>query len=332
MAGDSPDLFLLHSLRRLATPRMELIGREAVATSHQKGKSLEMAVHALESVILRHSPGYDERTFRIVGQKIIKSTGGVHYEIDIWVDVEAGERGSETVIFECKNRKAKVDKNDIIIFAEKIKVAQAWVGFFIAKSFTRDAKAQAKGEPRIQLLLVRELPIEEVPVPIQCFHGIEEVDGSRQSACHVIHDFENGSVTGVDLSTASFTIDGEGQELSAYLRCWVDEEFKKRANSFRSEFLVDGVYPLAFEASRIFSGRAVTVNRESVERMIISGSVEMRVRRGVIVSRFDVERRGRSIQCLVEFPNGASCLMHGWELRTEPRVLADRKADSDSAA
>ena len=278
--------------------------------SQHKGNSLEMAVHALESAILRRSPGYNEKTFRIVSKKII-STGGVHHEIDIWVNVELGGY-SATFIFECKNQKAKVGKNDIIVFAEKIKVAQAQTGFFVAKSFTRDAEAQARGEPRIQLLRVRELPIDEVPVPIRRFHGVTEVEGSRQSQCCIVHGFEHGSVTGLDLSLASFTIDGEGRDLGAYLKDWINEEISKRQNAFRSESVAEGIYPLAFDASRVFSDREVTVNHERVEQMTVSGNVQMRVLNGIIVSRFEVAARGRIIQCLVEFPNGPSVIMHQW--------------------
>jgi hypothetical protein len=197
-------------------------------------------------------------------------------------------------------------------FRRKDQGGESQTGFFVAKSFTRDARAQAKAEPRIQLLCVRELPIDEVPVPIQRFHGVMEVEGSRQSECRIVHGFEHGTVTEVDLSTASFTIDGEGQDLGAYLRDWINEEISKRQRAFRSESVAEGVYPLEFGASRVFSDRAVAVNHERVEQMTVSGSVQMRVLNGVIVSRFEVATRGRSIRCLVEFPNGASVIMHQW--------------------
>jgi hypothetical protein len=172
--------------------------------------------------------------------------------------------------------------------------------------------AQASTEPRIQLLCVRELPINEVPVPIQRFHGIMEVEGSRQSECRITHGFEHGSVTGVDLSAASFTIDAEEQDLGTYLKDWINEEISKRQNAFRSESVAEGVYPLSFDASRAFPDREVMVNHDRVAQMTVSGKVEMRVVHGTIVSRFDVATRGRIFQCSVEFPNGASVIMHHW--------------------
>jgi hypothetical protein len=282
-----------------------------VTTSHQKGKALEMAVYALESAILRQLPGYNENTFHIAGNKII-SIGGVHHEIDIWVNVDRGSGYSANFIFECKNRAVKVNKNDIVVFGEKIRATQAQIGFLVARSFTRDAEAQASTEPRIQLLRVRELPVDEVPVPIQRFHGIAEVEGSRQSECRVICGSEQGSLTGVDLGTAHFTIDGEEQDLGAYLKDWINEEISKRQKTFRSESVAEGVYPLAFDASRVFSDREVAVNHDHVAQMALSGKLEMRVVHGTIVSRFDVATRGRIFQCLVQFPNGASVTMHQW--------------------
>lgn len=277
--------------------------------SQQKGNSLEMAVHALESAILRRSPGYSEKTFHIAGKRIIR-IGGVHHEVDIWVNVEIGDGYNATFIFECKNQKAKVNKNDIVAFAEKIKAAQAQTGFFVAKSFTRDAKAQASSEPRIQLLSARELPLDEVPVPIQCFHAV--VVESRDITCCIEQGIAYGTTAIVDLSTASFTIDGKVLDLSAYVNEWSNEEISKRQNRFRSESVAEGVYPLTFEASRVYSDRDVMMNHERIAQMKLSGTVQVRVVRGTIVSRFEVETRGRIFRCSVELPNGGSISMDHW--------------------
>lgn len=273
----------------------------SVLTSQQKGNSLERAVRAIETAILRQAPGYDEKTFRIEGKKKIKTKQGVHHEIDIWANVEIAVGYTATFIFECKNWKANVGKNEIVDFAEKIKVAQAQKGFFVAKSLTRDAIAQAQSDSRIEILLVRELPMDEVPVRIQSFHGIfAEVQETR---CTIIHGREQGTTTSVHLNSVSFTIDGEEHDLNAYLEEWIDEVSAKRPSGFGGE----GVYP--FEASRVFPTNEVAMNQERVKQMNVSGKVEVRRIPGVIVSRFEVATRGRVIQCLVEFPNGASVIM-----------------------
>lgn len=258
-------------------------------------------MRAIETAILRQAPGYNEKAFRIEGKKTIKTDLGVHHEIDIWVNVEIAVGYAATYIFECKNWKAKVGKNEIVDFAEKIKVAQAQKGFFVAKSLTRDPEAQAKSDARIELLLVRELPMDEVPTQMQSFHGV--FGELQETRCTITCGYDEGTTTPVDLDSASFTLDGERHELKAYLKEWFDEVSKKRPADFEGE----GVYP--FEASRVFSTNEAAMNQEPVKQITISGNVESRRIPGVIVSRFEVATRGRVVQCLVEFPTGASVIM-----------------------
>jgi hypothetical protein len=68
-------------------------------------------------------------------------------------------------VFECKNWQDKVGKNDIIVFSEKVKATNAQRGFFVAKSFTKDAVAQAEKDPRLELLTAAELDPSSVLVP-----------------------------------------------------------------------------------------------------------------------------------------------------------------------
>jgi hypothetical protein len=58
-------------------------------TPHAKGTSLELAVQAIETMILRESPSYSEKTFTIDTKKIV-TVAGVRHEIDIWVSVDLG--------------------------------------------------------------------------------------------------------------------------------------------------------------------------------------------------------------------------------------------------
>jgi hypothetical protein len=108
--------------------------------SHQKGKALEIAVREIEQVILQTVPGLDDQDFSIESRKKIRRDG-VSHEIDLWVEVGIGADDHSVFIFECKNWKDKVGKNEIIVFDEKIAVAPARAGFFVARDFSRDAKA-----------------------------------------------------------------------------------------------------------------------------------------------------------------------------------------------
>ena len=107
------------------------------------GDSLEETVQLLERAILQESASYADGTFQFEPKKII-IVDDVRHEIDLYVSVDHGNGYTAIFIFECKNWKKKIGKSEIIEFSEKVKVAPAQKGFFVAKSFTRYARAQAK--------------------------------------------------------------------------------------------------------------------------------------------------------------------------------------------
>ena len=136
--------------------------------SDAKGRELENAVHAIESVILQSSPTLHDKAFNIEARKRI-TVGGVHHEIDIFVTVEVAKGYKSTFVFECKNWEDAVGKNELIVFSEKIDATSAQRGFFVAKSFTKDAAAQAQKDPRITLLTATEHDPATTITP-QSFH------------------------------------------------------------------------------------------------------------------------------------------------------------------
>lgn len=133
-------------------------------TNQEKGDRLERAVRAIEQLILQSHPMYSDRSFRFWSKRILDA-GGTHHEIDVWVEVDLGMGYRAVFIFECKNWEEKVGKNEIIVFQEKVRVADAQRGFFVARSFTKDAVAQAAGDRRIELLDAEVLPTDNMPAP-----------------------------------------------------------------------------------------------------------------------------------------------------------------------
>jgi hypothetical protein len=134
----------------------------------EKGHALEIAVHAIETVILESSPSLRGQPFQIKRRKTVV-VDGVRHEIDVFAMIGAAKGYESIFIFECKNWEAAVSKNEIIIFSEKIDAAVAQRGFFIAKQFTKDALAQAAKDPRITMLYATEYDPTNVPPP-QGFH------------------------------------------------------------------------------------------------------------------------------------------------------------------
>jgi hypothetical protein len=268
-----------------------------------KGDALESAVRILESSILKLSPGYSEKTFHIIPNKII-CVDGVHSELDIWIGVDIGNGYTASFIFECRNWKKKTNKNDVIVLIDKINAAQAQTGFFIAKSFTRDAIAKAKSNPRVKLLRVSEVDFSQVPSCIQYFHAVEQTVRHADCTIKLKSDKETGESVQLDLRTAAFVLDGEICDLSKYIDDWRNELFSTTANAFRSEKMPEGSYTLPFEEMRSFSDGGALLNGEFVDRITMSGRVELNVWRGELESRFEVETRGRVFRSVVRTSSG----------------------------
>lgn len=138
--------------------------------AQEKGDALERAVELIERFILEDN---SNATVTIEPKKILV-VNKVKHEIDIYITIDYGKGYKSLFIFECKNWKKKVDKNELIVFSKKIEVAHAQKGYFIAKSYTEDAKAQAEQDGRIELLFATE-ELEALPSYIAGFHILSNV-------------------------------------------------------------------------------------------------------------------------------------------------------------
>jgi hypothetical protein len=216
-----------------------LTGRLPMTTPQQKGNALEEAVRAIEELILRTSPNVKEKTYLIESKKIINA-GGVHHEIDLFVTFELGPGYKPIYIFECKNWKDAIGKNEIIVFAEKIAAVGAQRGFFVAKSFTADAIAQAEKESRMELVTAAEHDPASTILPF----GYQT---TFTKAIHVRAVFSKWGTPGTklvkyDLSQATATLNGSSLNLLDYMNAWVTQAMNESMLTFPSGTLVDGTY------------------------------------------------------------------------------------------
>src|ERR1017187_6496765 len=214
----------------------------------KKGHQLEEAVRAIEETILRQSPGLKEGAFRIESRKLIYADG-VKHEIDLWVSVEIAKGYKSIFVFECKNWEDKVSKNEIIVFCEKIDVTSAQKGFFVAKSFTRDAVAQAAKDARIQLLTAEDLPTEMVEVPMQ-FHVIILEGSAIELAFKSRGIRPDQPVTRIKVMEV--TLRGETMNIQELAKTFSEEAWQTRSCTFPSGTLPEGVYPVSAEGELLF--------------------------------------------------------------------------------
>jgi|ERR1039458_3054745 hypothetical protein len=259
----------------------------------EKGNRLERAVRAIEETILAESPAFRQDAFTIESKKLIVSRG-VKHEIDLWARVDLGRGYEALFVFECKNWEEKVGKNEISVFSEKIRATNAQKGFFVAKSFTKYAVAQAATDQRMQLLTVADLPTENVPVPFD-FHFIifetANVDLAfkvrARTRCE--RPMKRSKVKDVVLN-------GERIDIDHLTRKWIGQVWNERSGTFPSGTLPEGTYPVTAEGEKHFEPNELAAEGQDVDRVLYKVEFKVRVVRPAIVSYFDLESRGRAMQ------------------------------------
>ncbi len=289
----------------------------------EKGNELEIAVHAIETAILNSSPSLREKTFTIENKKRV-TVDGVRHEIDVYVDVDIGKGYKSVFIFECKNWEAAVGKNEIIIFSEKITSLQAQTGFFVAKSFTSDAKAQAAKDGRIKLLFATELNASETPVPFK-FH-ILELD--RRKRIVKFDALQRGArecpeMVPINIEDAHAVLYGADIDFNMYIWEWVDEVCDESNKTFPSADLDEGVYERDVEATRLFNKREFILNDKDIASIKLWVKYFLRVIRPPVVTHFDIASRGRAIS-LAPVKVGEGTVQAGFTaLHQEPSLKDD---------
>jgi Restriction endonuclease len=259
-----------------------------------KGTALEDAVRAIEDTILRSSPGLSEGTFRFQSNRIVK-IGGVRHEIDIFVTAALPSGYESTFIFECKNWQAKVGKNEIIVFAEKIASLGAQRGFFVASSFTKDARAQAAKDIRIQLLtasFVKPVTAVQFPQLVQTHIGA--------TTAHVQFGIPNFSSTPLaslpDLGKQTIRVGTETTVAKDYIDRWIDSVRRIEVNRMDLSEKEDGEYTIQFSAEAQFPDGEASIDDFTLRQISVSGTAQVAIVRAQVLSIFDVETRGRFLQ------------------------------------
>lgn len=129
-------------------------------------------MYFIQKTILESEPKYRGMAFSISRNELF-NVGGVRHEIDVLVRVNPETDYEAKLLFECKNWNATVGKNEIIVLSEKINALSAARGFLVAQSFSSDAEAQARKDPRVKL--VRCTTDFPSALSIELFHALTEL-------------------------------------------------------------------------------------------------------------------------------------------------------------
>ncbi len=279
-----------------------------MSTPLEKGNALESAVAAIEHHILSTSPNLREKTFLIESKKILV-VDGVHHEIDVFVTIDLGDGYESVFIFECKNWSDAVGKNEIIIFEKKIEVARAQHGYFVAKSFTKDAESQAATNGRVDLLRASEHNPAITPRPFD-FHT-NLISPIHAETTFFVRGGDHSALKTLDLKVASAKLHGSAIGLCHYLNKWAEEAASKDVLHFRSERKKDDDYEREVASRRDFPPGEFVVDDRDIERAESFVRYNVRVVRPAIVSHFEVESRGRVVSFApIQVPSGPTLQMN----------------------
>ena len=260
-------------------------------TPQDKGDALESAVAAIEEVILQSSQGVGRKP--IIEKKKVIIVNNVRHEIDVYVTADLAPGYKSIFIFECKNWKEAVGKNEIIVFSEKIDVSRATSGCFVAKSYTSNAVSQAKRDPRITLLLAAEHGQENGAEAFQFFTRSPEM--IKLDVTMLKPGSRGLDPKPISLETARLEYLGKPVNFPTQLNLWSMKVCNDDLMAFFEEPVPAGVYHRVVDGDLHFKPGQVFVNHEEVEKLVFHVEYKVTVSLIPVVSHFEVKSRGRCI-------------------------------------
>lgn len=257
-----------------------------------KGDALEKAVQLLETVILGSNPATKEANVTIEPKKIV-DINGVKHEIDIYITIDYGKGYQAIFIFECKNWAKKVGKDEIIVFSKKVELVHAQTGYFVAKSFTRDAEAQAGQDGRLKLLIATE-ELDASMRLIVDFHIFLNTDINSYAGFRLR---PNQNVkSGITLTDESFVRYNNEHLLLRTL----NERIRQRLINETMQAVppikfVDDACSYNITKSVVFHPDELIIEGQEYCQVDMTITWKTRIIRPPIVSKFDIKTRGRVI-------------------------------------
>jgi hypothetical protein len=261
--------------------------------AEEKGEALEIAVHAIEQVILESSPALRGQPFYIERRKIV-SIAGVRHEIDIFVTVGAARGYESTFIFECKDWKKPVNKNELIVFSKKIDVVSAQRGYFVAKKLSRDAVAQAATDPRITVLSATEHDPANTPPP-ESFHITAPATVKCDTTFRVAGT-PGTKLDAIEIDGKTARIGGTDVLLTDYLNTWMEQLYEERLLLFQTADLPEGVHPMRADGQQTFGLGEFILDGKDIEHVRLFVEFGVQILRPAVISDFEVATRGRVIR------------------------------------
>jgi hypothetical protein len=255
------------------------------ASSTKKGKALEKAVGAIEAMVFKNQPDLVGRNVTIRANKRLDDRG-VHHEIDVIVYVDEGTAQQAIHAYECKNRKAPADKNDVIVFAHKMRILKAATGTVVAAKFTSDARAQAAQEPAIRLFTFTQ----DFWTCVDQFEWVAtSYDvGTAKTTAHYRYPHPTERILTAD---SACLFNGRPTTLLALARSIMDEHFIgiRKSNELAA---LEGLHSRHTATSCEFDPGELMVDGHDVQYLSLDIPYLVSVRHARLVAKFNVHTRG----------------------------------------
>lgn len=283
-------------------------------SNYSKGKRLEKSVEIIESLILHTQPSFKNSYIKIERNKILNHKG-VHHEIDLFINVDKGFGYNAIYIFECKNQDSKsVDKNDILIFSEKIDISSAQFGFFIARSYSKDAENQALLDKRIKLLKLNDFDFDLSVFPE--FSSLYRVRRKEEIKCILNpsdltenSDFDENSEDYEKIDLTLIKVEGRDIDFKSYIFEISDSIIEKELHISKTKFLPPGLhkrsdeFEVKLENNLLYSNRVYDSIKMTIDYEFVIGKPN-------IISTFDIQNRGKIIGLEFTFTEGKQVIAY----------------------
>lgn len=271
-------------------------------TANDVGRMLEDAVYLIEKSILESLPEYREDLFTLEPRKRV-IVDGVTHEFDLWIKADRPHGYESIFVFECKNRRAPVTKNDILVFSAKLRAVQATRGFIVSTAFSRDARAQAVKDERLTLVTVETVSAANPSWLAARFYVPQTFDTYLEIKSHTGEYVSDWPQEGFD--RAHIVVAGKNIPFREYMQGWLAELLNAQNTRLLTAGLSAGLYSWTFIEERKFKPGKFVLGDRQISRLelVVKGSTA--IVEPMLQVRFDVATRGRAhVLVPVEYPNG----------------------------
>lgn len=266
-----------------------------MGTNQNKGDALERAIESIERAILQQDSTLKPERLRIENKKTV-IVDGVRHEIDIYVEAEIARGYKSVYIFEAKNWDSNVDKNEVIIFSEKIRALSAQYGFFIARGFTSHAYAQAALDRRIKLLLASEASFDKYPFDQMLVQSRSQFTGNFRLTKRSLLSSSSNQYFDIHVNEAKVVVSGVERNLYEYLDELVNHVYSIEVQTMKVNELPEGAYTMKFSKQIRFEDNGLIYDDLDVATIDMDVTVDLVIYRPRIIFHFDIEGRGRYVE------------------------------------